>query len=511
MRCSLFVLATTVVFSLALQGCSTSSRSDSAPMSTVQEWTTVAEFEALVAFDDDLKTIVDFAADSHGLTTLARAGKMADQSGVTLDFAEITGGGKTGMIVRHCRKDDCVSALQLPTGGPERFEWITAKGSTIPVRTIAIPYLLLRVDPTDPTKTSIAPLDSTQSGLLFAGLAPMEQLRLGLEPGGKIDGTPTDPTRKLRFLSAFNEYMTLQASSFDALVTTMQQAGFPDTVATYGVSPEQVDAQLSGLGPQDALVWLAHGSETSTGEVVGMSTEAAVWGADAFYNSRIEQQLKLNTRGGPGIVFLAGCLSAKLIPIFDNGQRIVVGFDKKLETFMAFAAVRGFFKSLAAGDSVQKAIDAANETLHANSRTKSVNLLVNSGVDLSKKLVDIGDPGTCTVDIAKSWQGTLLVTQGTDLVATDMKTVVSCGDLTFSAGDGVAGDCKGCYLSTVWKSRDLRGCVQASVAELTQFDDGSYISVTLNLISSGKLSLRVEGDDSAGKTFVREGTLTPCP
>ena len=487
-----------------LCGCSSSGGDAGAvpSVSTVQEWTTVADFEAVVAADAALQAVMEMAASDFGLTTLTEAGRMADQDGVALSFAGLTGAGaQDAIVVLHCRGADCVSALQQRESGSGALRWQTPSGA-VPVRTIRIPFLLLDVDPNDLSTAAIAPLDEPEdTGSALAALTA----------AGKADGTPTDPNRKLRFLSAFNEHMTLEGESLDGLADTMDDAGFPDTEAVYGAGPGDYDTQLSTLGQGDALVWLAHATRSSSsGQIVGMSTEKLVWGANPYLNDRIFEQLAKNPNGGPGIIFLAGCLTEQVIPTFDNGQRIVLGFDKKVDTFLVFAAVRGFFKALAAGGTIQDAIDAANETLHDNPKGEKINLKVNTGVDLTQKLVDVGAAGQCSADFARSWEGTVTVTTGTDLVPSGMTTAIRCGDLVMTQTDGVGDDCPACWTETTFKSRPLAGCAEGNLAKLTQFDDGAYIYLEGNLISSELLSVTIEGHDSTEATFTRSGSLTPC-
>ncbi len=116
--------------------------------------------------------------------------------------------------------------------------------------------------------------------------------------------------------------------------------------------------------------------------------------------------------------------------------------------------------------------------------------------------------GDCDSGLLGSWQGTVTVTQGTDLVAAGLMTKLSCGDLVLSLSS--MNGCSGCWLAGTYKGRQLAGCASGKAASLQQTDTGAAIQMTV-AFAAGQFSVKITGDDSQKHSFGRTGVLTSCP
>lgn len=518
--CNTWVLTFALAAMAAMTACSGSGSSPEEGLpeeqvARVQHAISLAEFEAEAASDPELAAIVELAKDYASNDELLRAGTVEDDESARLIYAAVYDPffEDTVVAVRHCRGSDCVHALQFEVDGPDEIEWEDEDGNLIPVRTMRAPFGLRLIDPNDPDGTArlapvsaLASLSEPVADAKGAQEAEEGRPQLGvpadLSPG---DAVPTDPDRKIRISSVFGQYFTWQGPNFNELVASAQAGGFPNAQAIYNVKEADIDSALSTLGPKDAFVFLTHGDESkSSGLVVGMSTNADYWGAKHYSGDRMRQQLISNDSGGPGIVFLSGCKTADLIPIFDNGQRVVLGFNAKIMPGQAARVMRAFFDALSAGKTVREAIAAANGEI----RTSGLALTSNQTSKLDEKLVSVGG-GECATEIAKNWEGQLTVTQGTSRVQVGTQQTLGCNGFTITLGDSP--DCSGCWTKLQYQNRPQEGCMMNNTVELTQFDDGPFIAVSLNLVSSNRLSVKVDGEDSGGDIFIREGVLSPCP
>jgi hypothetical protein len=491
-----------------MTACSGSSEQEGLPdeqVARVQHAISLAEFDTEASSDPELAAVVELAKEYADNDELLRAGTVEDDEGVRLIYAAVYDPffEDTVVAVRHCQGSDCVHAVQFEVGGPDEIEWEDEGGNLIPVRTMRAPFGLRLIDPADPDGTArLAPVPALAS---LSEQVAGAQGQLGASTDVGLKATPNDPDRKIRISSVFGQYFTWQGPNFNDLVASAQAGGFPNAEAVYNVKEEDVDSALSTLGPKDAFVFLTHGDESkSSGRVVGMSVSADYWGSKHYPGERMRQQLASNDSGGPGIVFLSGCKTADLIPIFDNGQRVVLGFNAKIMPGQAAKAMRAFFDALSAGKTVREAIAAAN----AEIKTSGLALTSNQTSKLDEKLVSVGG-GNCATEIAKNWQGQLTVTQGTSRVPVGAQQTLGCDGFTITLGDSPG--CDGCWTKLQYQNRPQEGCMMNNTVALTQFDDGPFIAVSLNLVSSDRLSVTVEGEDSGGDTFIREGVLSPCP
>lgn len=469
-------------------------------MARIQQAMSVSDFESEIMSDPELQAAYELAAWSLDAWDFLWAGRLEDDGGTRMIYAEMDDGwDPPTVIVRHCDGSDCVSAVQVPGDDDEEIVWTTPDGD-IPVRTAQWPFQLRHIEDHDPDGTAvIAPVDGTSDS----------SFPFFLESAlGKADGTPTDPNRKIHITSAFGKYFTLQGPSLDDLKTSMKSGGFPNAESRYHVSEAQVDDSLSNLGKSDAFVWLTHGDlSKSKGKVVGMTVAKAYWGSKHYPSSRMTQQLGKNSKGGPGIVVLAGCMTKDLIPTFDNGERVVLAFDGKVMPGAASYAIKAFFNKLSDGGTLQEALSAANDQI----TDPSVSLVANPGADLSQKLVDVGGTSdACSPHFAGSWQGKLIVTEGSDKVPLDMSVDYDCGKFVMTQVDGKFDTCLGCTVKGTFVSRVMEGCAKGTNVTLHHTDDGSEMYLDLDIINSSTMSVTNWAKDSDGADITREGTFTRC-
>ncbi len=470
-----------------LLGCSSGGGGGPETLATVQQRIPVATFQEAVASDPALAKAVDLAKTSAGVTTVARAGRLEDAAGVTLLYGAMTGPGGEAVVVRHCDGKDCISVVQRLTADGGDVTWRTDTGP-VPVRTVRMPLQLRIIDEADPDATAV--LGTRTSALMQAQTAD--------------DTTP----RRLRVLSAFNQYMTFTGPNFNDTLASMKKGGFPDSTGRYGVKAGDFDSALSTLGPRDAVMLLAHGDQSkSKGRVVGMSVNADWWGAEHYSESRIAAQLAKNTSGGPGIIFLAGCKTADMLDTLDSGSRVVLGFEGKIEPGLGSKIMKQVFDELGKGKTLKEALEEVNGVLVP----RGLGLRANKSANLDIKLVNVGAAGSCDKGLAGSYSGTLVVTKGTARVMAGLTQRLDCGMFVTKLGDDAGGTCKGCFVDATYVARKLAGCASTTTASLTQFDQGASISMELNLVTSSQLSVTIIGDDSDKASFTRSGTLSRCP
>jgi hypothetical protein len=492
------------VLGVAQAGCGSAGAGTDGPLARVQQRLSVAAFEAEVAIDPDLAAAVSLAMSETYATGFAGAGTLEDDEGAKVVFAVLDDDPDIPtVVVRHCRGADCVSAVQVDTGDETDVAWYT-DGGEIPVRTTAAPFQLRLIDEDDPDGTAvIAPLDGSVPAGLAVGL---DRLTGGLDRvTAALDEPAPGASRKLVLASAFGKYLTTQGPNIDDLASSMRKGGFSDTKAIYHVNTSEVDAQLKGLGRSDAFVWLTHGDKSKkTGKVVGMTTAWGYWGSAHYPASRMTEHLAKNSSGGPGLVILAGCETADLIPTFDNGSRVVLAFNNKIMPGQAKTVIRTFFQALSEGKTMQEALDAANAMI----TTSGLALVANPGADLGKRLVDVGAAGSCSPDFAGSWAGLMTVSSGSDKLPTGTTHDYPCGQITFTMGDHPA--CKGCYLTGKFVARELKGCAEDNTAILNETDGGSTLTMSLNLLSKTQLFVDLDGVDTGGSSVERTATFKKC-
>jgi hypothetical protein len=488
---------------LALIACSSENGAPAAGaevLATVQQPVPVATFETAAASDAALGGAVSLAKTSAGVSTVVRAGKLEDAAGVALIYGAMTGpNGENVVVVRHCSGaggTDCVSAVQEATADGGDVTWRNSTGP-VPVRTVRMPLQLRIIDEASPDTAPVL-------GSRAAALTVSEAKDVATNGVSK----QTDPARKLRVLSAFNQYMTFDGPNFNEILASIKKGGFPDATARYGVKAPALDAELKTLGPRDAVMLLAHGDESkSRGRVVGMSVNADSWGAEHYSESKMIAQLAMNPTGGPGIIFLAGCKTAEMVDALDSQSRIVLGFEGKIEPGLGAKVLKQLFDALGEGKTLKEGLDAVNATIGQ----RGLSLKANKSANLGIKLVDIGAAGTCDAGLAGSFGGMLAVTTGTAKVPVGMQQTIACGAFVTTLGDDVSGVCKGCYLQTMFGARKLAGCATGTKASLTMFDAGAFITMDLMLVTQAQLSVSVTGDDSDAKSFTRSGSLARCP
>ncbi len=475
-------------------------------LTRVQQAFSITDFMEQVNLDPALSSAYHLAIENSGTSDFQWAGLLEDDAGVRMIFAEMDDASDSPVVlVRHCKGNDCVSAVQLPVNTEEEIVWLTPDGQ-IPVRTAQAPFQLRLIDESDPDGSAvIAPVENIFSARSrnFSDYAyDITQFTRDRT------GTPTNPNRQLHLMSLFGRYFTLQGPDIDPLKKSMQSGGFPKARTIYNFKEEDVDRSLSTLKPSDAVVWLTHGDlSRSQKKVVGLTVGRAYWGAKHYPASRMAQQLAKNSSGGPGIVILAGCKTADLIPVFDDGRRVVLGFNENVMPGVASTAVRNFFTKLSEGGTLQEALDAANASI----KNPKIRLVVNSSADLSQRLVDVGaHPGdTCSTFFSGSWQGSLTVTLGSDRLPTGTTATYPCGRLVMSQGDDEQGMCKGCWVTGSFVSRNVHGCAGGSEVTMVDPNDLSFI-MQISIVNKDTLNVTNFGKDSAGVDITRSGTFTKC-
>jgi hypothetical protein len=497
-------------------------------LADIQQAMPVAAFENEIARDATLRAARDLAASYAGTSALQWAGTLADDDGVRLIYAEMADGTDAPVaVVRHCLHGNCVSAAQVYTGDERGIRWITPTGD-IPVRTARMPFQMRLIDERDPDGSAVIASPDAAGGSRGGSdrlVAPATMFELpGLLDGrgggtywlgdalaglgepavGQVTGILQ--SRKFHLVSAFGQYLTAHGSNLSGPAASVKSAGFPDTRSVYHVNGSEVDSSISTLGPSDGFLWLTHGdASTKTGKVVGMTVARAVWGSKHYPGSRMTEQLRKNGSGGPGLVVLAGCQTADLIPVFDNGQRIVLGFNKSLSPTACEKAVNALTATLGGGGTFQQAIDAANASI----LDKSIQLVANPGADLSKKLADIGKP-TCSPHFAGSWQGTLVVTKGSPRLPVGSSVRYDCGKFVLTQGSSPHKTCAGCWVSGKFVERTVAGCAEGLNVVLSKQDTGSNFQLDFTVIDKSTVDITNWSKDSAGADITRTGTFTRC-
>lgn len=343
-----------------------------------QQYLPAEDFEAVVEADDALAATVAWVQSTRSVDHITRAVTMEDAEGVSLVAARYAGAsGEEATVVRHCKDGDCASVV-VDEPFPGEVAWTNAAGP-VALRTVLPSYLLRELDPDDPIRTAVLavpgqssePDVDTQTGALDEASAP----------------TPKSPNRKVQLRSIFG---VAWGFSMDSLVQALAAGGFANGAAGYHVTSAELDNDLATLGPDDALVWIGHGDKSKkSGKVVGMSTTQYVYFNEHYNVSRIHAQLAKNPNNGPGILFLAGCISADLLPQLSNGRRVTLGFTGKVEPGLAYRVAKAFFARLTQGGTIKEGVADGNaELAKAGASFK----LVADGGDQDKKWVS--EPGS---------------------------------------------------------------------------------------------------------------------
>ncbi len=349
------------------------------PMTTQQQIVDVGEFEAAVESDGQLKAVVEMARRDYGAEDIVLAGVVADETGAQLDVGIMsTGDGKEVVVVRHCRNGECISAIQSGGVAEDNPVWTTPDGP-IPVRTMQPPFPMRLLDEDDPDGSAvIAPLP--------AHLQTAARLT-GLPQAGKDTSIRTQAdtgTRRFRVASAWGTFWA--GIRFDGLEATMRTAGFADTATIYNASASNVDAELSTMGPRDALAIFGHGDVSrSRNRCVGQSVAQYYWLSQHYSEEHMLQQLRNNPNRGPGIIFFCGCQTADMLPQFDHPSRITLGFDTSLA--QASSAMGSFFKHFTSGKTLGESVEAVNQEFSKH----GFRLMVNARAPLGIKLSEVGD------------------------------------------------------------------------------------------------------------------------
>ncbi|MBK9121273.1 MAG: hypothetical protein IPM18_16950 [Phycisphaerales bacterium] len=368
------------------------------PAHGVQQRMPIGEFEQIVADDPKLQERLATASALHGTREIHSAGVLRDADGTELIWAALDlDDPGDAVIVRHCRGNDCVHVIQRFVGGEQEIIW-TGPGGEIEPRTVLIPFLLRKYNETTGETTLATPSPE----LLVADTAkPVHPA--DTEPPRK-PGTSATPRRCGRFyaLSAFGRYFNGRLSDLGmyqavmGMAQIMQSVGCTNATESYNVNRAQVNQLLSGMGPNDIFVLFAHGDESASQQrVIGMSLSNSIyWNtSDHYSETDFRRQFDANIFGGPGIVFLAGCASAGMLPQLDdpeNPQRVIIGLSKDHYQTNVYNAMKLFFERYAACDSIQEAMAVVNAS--PGMALSNVRLVANASADLSRRMCEEESP-----------------------------------------------------------------------------------------------------------------------
>ncbi|MBD3390968.1 MAG: hypothetical protein GF418_02895 [Chitinivibrionales bacterium] len=360
----------------------TSSKDETTTVASVQEQIPADSFSAIAASDASLAAVVDMVQARDGAGTVAAAGVLEDETGAKMVVGVLAGtAGDTAVVVRHCDSSGtCVSA-EVTMAGDSAVVW-TGTGGTVSIPKMGVPFQLRIIDETAANIDSTARLASVDS--VMGGLPRRQHLDEPAAPGlARRAATPT--SRKLRVLSAFGTTFDVSFSSF---VSSMKQAGFNDARDIYHFNTSNLDNELRMMRPEDALIVYSHGDlSKSKGKVVGMTAAAWVYMARHYSVTRMISKIAVNSRGGPGILFLAGCQTADMLPDLDHPTRITIGVSKSVFAGHCSGMAKKFFSYFTAGSTLKESIDAVN----AEYARYGIALVLNSKAYHDLTYAELGD------------------------------------------------------------------------------------------------------------------------
>ena len=352
-------------------------------VSTLGQRITTAEFNGLIAEDADLASIVEFARTQYAAGELLAAGVVGEIHGAQINWATFDSGGAEPVVVaRHCENGDCVSGVIVQVNAQREIAWQTPDGP-IPIRTIPEPFLkIVFSNDNDPDGSArIAAIDP----LLLAAKTLEDAPPAAGAKGRNL--MASDRSREFHLASEFGSYITKHGSTFSALLTDMRAADFTSVEYQDETGEAQMDALLTTLGPDDVFVYYGHGCVSeSQGVAIGMEVNSAWVTWELYGVSRMQRKLEENPRGGPGMIFLAGCHSGDLVDDLDDPQRISIGFSKDHTSPNIRAAMRAFMKSYTDGATLGEALEATNR-LGIMSQW-DVALIANPSANMNKKFED---------------------------------------------------------------------------------------------------------------------------
>lgn len=367
------------------------------PYANVQQNMPTGEFQQIAAEDPELQERLDAARALHGTDAIHSSGVIRDTEGTELIWAALDlDDPGDAVVVRHCRNGDCVHAIQRFVGGEQEIIWTSEIGEIEP-RTVLLPFQLRDYDETTGQATLATPspdLLATATAKASASSAAERATKAGV-------GAAQPRCGRFRALSAFGKFFNGISDigtylAVSGLADTMRNIGCTNATESYNATRRQVDQQLSGMGPDDIFVLYAHGDRSrSKGRVVGMSlSNSRVWNSgDHYSEADFRRQFDDNIFGGPGIVFLAGCASADMLPQLDDPehpQRVIIGFSRDHFQTNVYNAMKLFFERYAACDSIQEAMDAVNAS--PGMARSNVRLVANASADLTRRLCEEEPP-----------------------------------------------------------------------------------------------------------------------
>jgi len=326
------------------------------PLVTSQERYSEADFLAKVEADNDLLALWN-QLQKDGYAKFLDAGVTEDEDGIKVVWGEAYAEGKQVKgLVRHCKGDDCVSAIWLfDADGPV---WTGADGKEIEPRGIGLPILLKSLE-----------------GHSLANATHVYRAAL--------DEMPTDfpeidlSERRFFVLNTFGPLWGNGSMDATAIADAAEDSGGFDEVEsqTY-VRVGDVDYVLTHTHPFDVVVWLTQAirEEAKTDKVykpVGLTANAGLFGDESYDRDHLMDMISTNPLQGPGLMLLAGCETMgdgngggeekKSLPTdLDNKSRILVGFEKCGDARDVLQASRLFVEAYLGGKSLGDAIAAGN-------------------------------------------------------------------------------------------------------------------------------------------------------
>ncbi len=467
---------------LMATACSSSDTAGPPLPATTHEEVKPEDFAAMALGDSALLDVIAEAKTEFGVEAISRAGRISDSVGESLDYATLVGDGDLAVrVVRRCDGEECVSAVEsVDEAG--NATWL-GLGGELPVREIGRPLQYRELDVEESYSVRLPTLSSAPDG----------------------DHPDSSAPPRIDVLSAFNKYVREPGSSLEDLVALSSgQAAFETTVR-HGATVEDLDLSLSSRRQSDVVVVITYGdARPSLGRVVGIAMNQDFWGAIHYPEPRMRGRLAANSRGGPGLLILAGCQTADLLETLDSPTRVTVGVSGKVPPLALERGIRSVIEALTSNKTLGEALAAASVHLGAGA------LAVNPSAEqhLGKHLADIGSPPSCGEGILGAWGG---ATERITDAGASSDFAVYCGSFTLDVSESALAGCEGCPLAVRWGPFGLSGCAEGTQFTTAGFNPNAQREITAELMDDGRLSVTVEGTSADTGHFTQLGSLTRCP
>ncbi len=360
------VVATALLAAALAMGCSDDGGDDDGKKVATVPWLAQNDLDEK-AWKTELGADDALAAEAKKVTApFLAAGDIEDTAGAKIVWAEfaksaITDRKEVKVVFKSCDKDaNCTvgSGSYTATGA----SLVASDGSAVTSLPIGVPSLAKRLKTSNLDAGTVIATGLNRNGVVEPKLA---KFQLDASTWGK---------RRMLIINRFGEQMGVPLT--DLLAAANKTGLFTEIIHLQYARRRDIDAMLPQMTPLDVVVWVGAGVVKPFGNKpyrsVGMTLSRGIVGDVLYHHQHLGKILDQPPLGGPGLVLLAGSnsLTANLAHNDVLGNQLnlsparpVVGIEGEVTVAEAEAGAIAMLNALAVGDTLDKAMKAAEGKL----------------------------------------------------------------------------------------------------------------------------------------------------